>query len=126
MNKEEMDIIAVDVKVLEERIVGKIVVDKTIVDKRTVLTVLSRSCEIGCLCFKFLYKQVEAQVCNVLDFVISRAMYESMCTHSKLSENFPIVYKIDGWVNCGHWLWMNVSWMSFLWIMCGGWCLVNM
>lgn len=51
-------------------------------------------------------------------------MYESMCSDSRLSENFPIIYKTNGWVNCG--LWMNVSWMSFSWLVCRGWRLLNM
>ena len=74
------------------------------VDKRVVLTFfLQRSYAIGCLYFKFLYNQVEAQVCNVLDFVILRTIHESMCTDSRISEIFPIIYKAHGWVICGWW-----------------------
>ena len=47
--------------------------------------------------------QVEAQVCNVLDFVILQTMYESMYTDSRISENFPIIYKIHGWMMCRQW-----------------------
>ena len=28
-------------------------------------------------------------------------MYESMCTDSRISENFPIIYNTHGWVICG-------------------------
>ena len=46
---------------------------------------------------------MEAQVHNVLDFVILRTMHESMCTDSKISENFLIIYKAHGRVICGWW-----------------------